>query len=146
MKIINYSIPLYSIPLILTLLFAVGCGGPTVTGTVKLTDGTAVTTGDIVFQTPAREFRSYIRPDGSYTITGEEKKGVTAGTYTVYFSGYGEILGPPPMDDQGNSTGPPVVLETIEAIMAEKYLNPRTSELTLEVKGSMKHDFVLEPK
>jgi len=73
--------------LVSLLLFSlVGCSGNVTTiGTVKFTDGTPLSEGQIIYQNDLHEFLSVIKPDGTYSIWGvREGDGIPPGTYSVF--------------------------------------------------------------
>ncbi|MCL2004992.1 MAG: carboxypeptidase-like regulatory domain-containing protein [Planctomycetaceae bacterium] len=74
---------LYLLAILLTSLMIVGCGGGTkVTGTVKYSDGTPFTEGDIVFDNEATNVIGYMDSQGHFALF-QAKPGdrVPPGTY-----------------------------------------------------------------
>ena len=127
-----------------------GCGkNCSVTGKVTLSDGSPVTVGEVVFETPASISRGTIQKDGTYTMITGELKGVPKGTYKVSIGGFMPTIEMPssPKIVDGRPVGPPgrpkVTMPTIP--FDKKFLAASTSGLTCEVKGRTTYDIKLEP-
>ena len=131
---------------IMLLSAFVGCGkNCSVSGKVTFSDGTPLTRGKVVFESPTLISSGPVQKDGTFQLgTLKPKDGVPPGSYKVCFS---DIITPsiktiPP----ANGKGPPKVVVTHpESPIDKKYLNAETSGLTCDVKGSMKFDIVVEP-
>ena len=99
-------------------LFLSGCGEKNVqfTGKVTFEDGTPVTGGTVIFESGSLQYDGRLQADGSYTLGGaSEKSGLPYGSYLISV-----VV---PSDDDG------------KPVIAEKYGNSATSELTFEVKA-----------
>ena len=80
-------------------LFCVGCGDPTVTGTVKFSDGTPLSGGMVVLQNETSQGIGELRHDGTFTVYQYRPgDGLKRGKYTGYISGAVAA------DDFGNTT------------------------------------------
>ena len=129
----------YYLPFVLLLIFTAGCGNNcTVSGKVTFSDGTPMSTGEVVFETAAIASRGRIQKDGSYTISTGEQKGVPKGTYNVSIGGFSPTVEANPAGGVPRITAPVIPV-------AKKFLSPGTSGLTCEVKGSMKYNITVEP-
>jgi len=126
---------------ILHVLFAmtvmaclVGCNGQVaLTGKVTYTDGSPVQVGQVVFSDENYGFRGPIDKNGHYKLGGNyEGDGIRPGKYNVYLV---ETVTMAP-DENGHPK--------MTTHVALKYTDPKTSELTCEVKGKMTFDFTVE--
>jgi len=147
-----------------------GCGDGTktynVTGTVKFTDGSPLTTGTVIFAGENVASQGEIQPDGSYALgTNAADDGAPAGSYKVFLAGpifeaEGDAA---PEEDAGEDTGAGQV-ETEdgeteeydatysegmeedggEALVNQKFSAADTSGLTCEVTGSTTFDITVE--
>ena len=129
---------------LLLISLSVGCGGNvTVTGKVTFADGTPLTEGTVVFQTPMMVSKGRIQEDGTYTLSTGEEKGIPRGSYQVSISGLGlprvESFMPP-----GAMTPRIRATPTVSPIDS-KYFNPDTSGLVCEVKGRTTFNITVEP-
>ena len=129
-------------------LFVVGCGDPSVSGKVLLADGTPVTAGKVYFESGSFAATGTIQKDGSYRMgTTKEGNGVPTGKYKVAIMG--AVLNEFPDSDKEQKGGlgmitirkPIVFINLVD----QKYTSVATSGLEIEVKGSMKHDIVVDP-
>jgi hypothetical protein len=111
--------------LVAGLLAAGGCGPAgraTVTGTVRYSDGSPVTSGEVLLY-PADDPAApspvgHIQPDGSFALfTDRPGDGAPVGRYTVTVA---------PLGDEYNARNPRPI--------DPKYADPATSGLTYEVK------------
>jgi hypothetical protein len=117
------------------LLGFAGCGSDLVdvSGTVTF-DGTPLTSGRVVFQSPGKPMAvGELGPGGHYTVKTGTQHGIPPGDYTVTVSSY----------ELGQSTGrgnpPPARLVT-----PAKYNNAKTSDLAAAVRPDNKtFDFSL---
>ena len=106
-------------PFILVCLFFVGCGDGSVpsSGTINFQSGEPVPSGVIFFESPQYSYRGDIR-DGTFQIEGLTRgSGLPPGTYAVSVSG--SVAGSDPATD--------------EPLFNEKYSDPRTSGIVVEV-------------
>ena len=130
--------------LILLLLFAVGCGGkPSVSGKVTFPDGTPMGVGWVYFESATSRAEGALKEDGTFTMTSGGTQGVTAGTYKVYFGGYGPVYETRGTTSDGGLNM--VMVDDIKSPIADKYLSVNTTDLTCEVKGRKTHNIVVEP-
>ena len=121
-----------------TLLFS-GCGDKVgVKGTVKFTDGTPLTTGEVQFLTPTYVASGTIQPDGTYVISSlKEGDGIPKGKYGVAVRA-------------NESAGSSATLSAEDAkplmsLIDLKYNSPDTSDLTCDVQGATVFDITVEP-
>lgn len=71
---------------LITLLF-VGCGDPSVVGTVKYQDGSPLTQGTVVLQNDKSQGIGELQPDGSFELYQFKKgDGLKRGTYQGYIT------------------------------------------------------------
>jgi hypothetical protein len=104
-----------------------------VTGTVKYTDGTPVTQGEVRFETDTFTASGKINPDGSYALGSvKATDGVPKGHYAVAVIAAEAGT----MSDEGIMPG--------KVLVAEKYMSARTSGLNCAVTGSTKFDITVE--
>lgn len=142
----NYILSISVLMFILSL--TTGCGNPSVTGKVLLSDGTPVTVGKVYFEKGSFSATGTIKEDGSYKMgTEKDGDGVPPGKYKIAIMG--AIKNKLPEDAKNDGKGglgmvtvrAPV---SFENLVAQKYTSVSTSGLEIEVKGSMKHDIVVE--
>jgi hypothetical protein len=117
-------------------IFGCGGGGTVITGSVKYTDGTPVTLGQVVFDNGVKSYFGQIRADGTYSSGGNKAvEGIPDGSYKIWLSGTidGSAEGNDP-DYSGRLT------------IAKKYISPATTDLTFEVKsgGTKVFDITVE--
>ncbi|MDR2171484.1 MAG: carboxypeptidase-like regulatory domain-containing protein [Planctomycetaceae bacterium] len=115
--------------LFLILIVVVGCSkNLPISGTVTFSDdGSPLSAGAVIFDDGVKQARAAIKPDGSFVMGFEkENNGVPAGSYNVTISGAVKLL--PNPDD--------VYPPPSENLIDEKYANPATSGLTINVDGS----------
>ncbi len=131
------------------LFFIVGCGDPSVSGKVTLSDGTPVTTGKVYFENGGFAATGTINKDGSYRIgKNKDGDGVPRGQYKIAIMGAIINSFPDEPDNTQNvKMGGLIVRKpvTFQNLVHPKYTSVNTSGLEIEVKGSMKHDIVVEP-
>jgi hypothetical protein len=79
--------------LLLVLVLFIGCGnGNSVTGKVTFSDGTPLTSGEVMFSTSTFLAAGKIQPDGTYVIHANNmKEGIPKGNYTVTVKAYEKI-------------------------------------------------------
>ena len=131
--------------LILILVVAACCGSNcSVSGKVTFPDGTPMTTGEVVFETPAIMARGKIQNDGTYSLSSGELKGVPKVSYQVCISGFAPKIEMASPSTDGRPSGPPKVTPPVIPV-AKKFLSPATFGLTCEVKGSTKYNITVEP-
>ena len=135
----NIRFPLFSVALLLLPLF-VGCGpNVTVTGKVTFPDGSPLTEGQVVFESPTLISKGNIKADGTYVLETGEDKGIPKGTYKVCIGG----LGIPKVTSGG---GPGQISMDVSPVPIDsKFLSAETSGLTCEVKGRTKYDIPVLP-
>jgi hypothetical protein len=125
--------------LLLVLTLFVGCGkGNFVTGKVTLSDGTPLTSGEVMFSTSTFLAAGKIQPDGTYVIHANNmKEGIPKGIYTVTVKAFEKIDAAPgtPLEE----------IKPAKPLVDAKYTSPTTSDLTCEVNGSMTFNISVEP-
>ena len=129
-------------------LFFVGCGDPSVSGKVLLTDGTPVTTGKVYFEKGSFAATGTIQKDGSYRMgTTKEGNGVPTGKYKVAIMGAVLNQFPDSEKEQKGGLGMVTIRKPVvfQNLVDRKYTSVSTSGLEIEVKGSVKHDIIVEP-
>ena len=135
---------------VLLLIFAtlVGCGDPKVTGKVTFPDGSPLATGQVMFQSEGFIGSGNIQSNGTYSAGKfKDGDGLPPGKYQVFITGassYDEselelkpaevTIGQRPMF----KTPTPTVLISV------KYMSPKSSGLTVDVKGNTKFDITVE--
>lgn len=113
----------------LLLLVVLGCGNPSVIGTVKFDDGTPLAQGVVQFNGSQTQATGMIQPNGTFAMF--EKKpgdGVTPGNYKV------TVIA----STGGGSDGEPLV-----QLVDPKFAESSTSGLTCEVKGTTTFDITV---
>ncbi|MDR1382735.1 MAG: hypothetical protein LBJ67_02635 [Planctomycetaceae bacterium] len=120
-----------SLIVLLFCLFCIGCDhGTKISGTVKFSDGTPVTKGQVVFDNGTNSYFGAISSNGSY-ITGGNKtvEGIPNGNYKIWFAG---------TETTDNKTGADgtITSYTVTQTVAKKYTSPNTTDLKFEVKSS----------
>jgi len=129
----------------LLLVCTIGCGpNVTVTGKVTFPDGTPLTTGQVLFESPAMLARGRIQSDGTYSITTGELKGIPRGTYQVSISGFEPTYVPAPIGPQGHPMGAPQVIPPVIPIHRD-FLDSITSGLTVDVQGRTVFNITVRP-
>ena len=120
----------HTIIILLLSLLLCGCSDRVrVSGKVLYDDGEPVTRGGVTFTNDIIQATGRIQPDGTYVLGGQrERDGIVPGTYriTVMARSGGGMSGIP---------------ETLW--VDEKYENPGTSGLSVEVTGRMTHDIIV---
>jgi hypothetical protein len=124
------------------LLAVAGCGRRDlypVSGTVRLTDGSPVTSGRVVLDYGMGSTHGgwgYIKPDGTFTLGSlTQTDGVRAGTVRVAITFAYGLDGDPGRD----LTSPKV-----KALVHPRFENPETSGLSFEIPRQTKWDIVVE--
>ncbi len=125
---------LYLFPVIVLCLL-IGCGNlSTVSGTVTFEDGSPLTVGTVVFQSPTFVAKEVLNSSGRYSLK------VVPGEYTVYISSASvldETFVPPP--DEPDAVRHIPLIDSQFASLSE-------SQLKCTVTGSQKFDiFVTKP-
>ena len=124
-----------------SLLMVCGCGNKTkISGTVKYSDGTPVTKGNVVFDTGVDSFFGKINNDGTYVTGGtKEVEGIPSGTYKVWLSATESS------ENTQRADGTVGAYSTTPTV-AKKYTSPNSTDLTFEVKsgGPRAFDIVVE--
>jgi hypothetical protein len=93
-----------------------------VTGTVTL-DGKPLTKGNVLTQPSAgRGANALIQPDGTFTLKTRDQDGALIGTHKVAVLSH----------EGGTGSGPEASIGKL--LVPERYINPETSGLTIEVK------------
>ena len=144
-KILKMNVQYYFVILVLLLAPLAGCGSNcAVSGKVAFPDGTPLTSGHVLFESPTLMSRGYIQKDGSYTMLSGDDKGVPKGTYQVSIGGLdGFHVEEIPSD---NPRIPPrTILTPRVSPIHKKFSAASTSGLTCEVKGRTKYDITVEP-
>jgi hypothetical protein len=131
----------FSLVVLLSCLLLTGCGnGTKITGTVKLSDGTPVTKGQVVFDNGTESYFGTIKSDGTY-VTGGNKtvEGIPNGHYKVW------LAGTETAENQFGADGT-VTSYTVTQTVAKKYTSPNTTDLKFEVKpgGTKTFDITVE--
>lgn len=123
------------------LTLSVGCKKEImITGTVKYSDGEAMTHGSVVFDSGTDSYFGRIDKSGNYTTGGEkEKQGIPPGSYKIWISGTKIEIGADPTS-KGESRG------EIKETVAEIFTSPSETPLSFEVKadGPKTFDITIE--
>ena len=100
-------------------------------------DGTPLTRGLVCFETDTYRARGTLTADGTYRVSSEKANdGIPPGTYKVYIFG----AEAPVEDSEGRMRDARAV-----PLVAVKYTNPDTSEITVEIDAKTKQfDFQVE--
>ncbi|MDR1923660.1 MAG: hypothetical protein LBQ66_04725 [Planctomycetaceae bacterium] len=104
-----------------------GCGNGQVPGggTVKYSSGEVVPSGIVIFSTPQLNYTGTIK-NGVFELGGLKKNdGLPPGTYKVH------LIGETPVEETDQTT----------PLFAEKYRDPETSGIVLEIKSGQKNRF-----
>ena len=123
------------------IALAMGCGGfnCTVTGKVTFPDGSPLTEGEVIFESPTLMARGTIKKDGSYAMESGELKGVPKGTYQVALGGF--------QFEQitfSGVEGAAPKITPLEIPVDRKFLSTAKSGLACEVNGRTKYDITVE--
>ena len=128
-----------------------GCGDPKVKGKVTFSDGSPLTKGQVMFQKEGFIGSGDIKKDGSYSA-GKQKDGdgLPPGTYQVFISGastYDQAeLKDAQKQDVVIGAGQLGKIPKPFDLIHSKFTSPKTSGLSVEVKGgSVKYDITVEP-
>jgi hypothetical protein len=122
------------------IVFAVGCGpNNKVTGKVTFPDGSPLTEGEVIFESPTLMAKGSIKKDGTYVMETGELKGVPQGTYQVSLGGFKfeEIT-------FSGVQGAPPTITPLEIPVDRKFLSSTRSGLTCEVKGRTTYNITVE--
>jgi hypothetical protein len=134
------------VPLFFLAIFfccVAGCGNrlTKITGTVKFSDGTSITSGRIVFDDGKHSYFGTINKDGTY-ITGGSKpiEGIPDGKYKIWLASTEETVDEI-FDDQKQL----ISYSTVERV-AEKFRYADKTDLVFEVKrgGPTTYNVVVE--
>ena len=125
-----------------------GCGGGSrVTGQVNFDDGTPLTVGEVIFESATIQARGPIDSSGKFVMGMiKEGDGVSKGHYRVYIGGAAKPTGKQLLYYPGGEpipTDQPRTYPEMRSLIDLKYTTPATSELTCDVKGSMKLDITV---
>lgn len=128
--------------LVLMLALIVGCGkNCAVSGKVTFSDGTPLTVGRVVFETPTFQATGKIQSDGTYKMgSSKPGDGVPKGDYRISIQ---EVM-KPTKEFTGEGKPPKLVFPKTPPIDS-KYFSANSSGLTCEVKGRTKYDITIEP-
>lgn len=115
-----------------------GCGGnPRITGHVMFDDGTALTVGEVIFESETVQARGPLDSSGRFVMgSAGAHDGVPTGQYRVYISGALEPTGRVIL-----IAGSP--RPEMRPLIDAKHTQPEASGLTCDVKGSMKFDITV---
>ena len=126
-----------------------GCGDPKVTGKVTFPDGSPLTKGQVMFQKEGFIASGDLRQDGTYSAgKAKDGDGLPPGQYQVFISGAMDTEETQPAQPQstGLAKSPFFSTPRLIPLVASEFLSPKTSGLSVEVKGgSVKYDFTVEP-
>jgi hypothetical protein len=121
-------------------LSLIGCGNNNVnvTGKIMLSDGTPVSSGNVIFISGASQGKGTISPDGTYSLSFQKKgDGIPPGTYQVLVTGAFFIPSKlKPTDEMDTGTRP--IIDNI-------YAETETSPLNCMVPNESGYDFTVEP-
>ena len=119
---------------------SIGCGSNySVTGKVTFPDGSPLTEGEVIFESPTLMARGAIKTDGTYVMETGELKGMPKGTYQVALGGFAlDKIVPSGVD------GVPPTIVPLEIPVDRKFLSATGSGLTCEVKGRTRYNFTVE--
>jgi hypothetical protein len=115
---------------ILCLMFCLtGCDGKTkISGTVKFSDGTPITKGNVVFDNGNESYFGTIKSDGTYVTGGNKQiEGIPNGNYKVWLAQTEIIENVLGADGRIKSY-------SVTPTVAKKFTSPNTTELTFELK------------
>ncbi|MDR1485103.1 MAG: hypothetical protein LBT09_09810 [Planctomycetaceae bacterium] len=126
------------------LLLLSGCSGNIkVDGTVKYVDGSALTTGTVIFGNGKNQYQGDIKNDGTFRIEGiKTGSGIPKGKYNVWLANTTIVE----YKMKKNSNGEDVADKRIETVnVIQKFNSPETSGLSADVDASHKNfDFIVE--
>ena len=112
-----------------------------VSGIVTFPDGTPLTVGQVVFETPDFSTTGRIQADGSYQMgTYKVDDGIPKGKYRVSIQNVMQVQ----EDWSRGPNVPPITIFPKEWPIDKKFTSPGTSGLTCEVKGRTKYDITVE--
>ncbi|MDR1491797.1 MAG: hypothetical protein LBT05_03625 [Planctomycetaceae bacterium] len=131
----------YSLIVSLSCLLLVGCNnGTKITGTIKFSDGTPVTKGQVVFDNGNNSYFGAISSAGTYVTGGNQTvEGIPNGSYKVWLAG---------TETADNKTGAngTITSYTVTQTVAKKFTSLNTTDLKFEVKpgGAKTFDITVE--
>ncbi|MDR0611763.1 MAG: hypothetical protein LBG58_16780, partial [Planctomycetaceae bacterium] len=111
---------------VLWLIFCfTGCDGKTkISGTVKFSDGTPITKGNVVFDNGNESYFGTIKNDGTYVTGGNKQiEGIPDGNYKVWLAQ--TEIAENVLDADGHVTS-----YSVTQTIAKKFTSPNTTELT----------------
>ncbi len=125
-------------------LLATGCNrNCAVSGKITYTDGTPVPGGTIIFSTEVFQAKGPIQKDGSYVLGSVEiNDGIPKGVYNVHFAS--SMLTVPTTTFDEKTKKATTVVQTTK-LVDDKYVHPKESGITCEIKGGMTFDFSVDP-
>ncbi|MDR1382820.1 MAG: hypothetical protein LBJ67_03085 [Planctomycetaceae bacterium] len=129
--------------LIIGLCCVAGCGNrlTEISGTVKFSDGTPITFGQVVFDDGKHSYFGIIKGNGTY-VTGGSKpvEGIPDGVYKIWLASTEKTV-----DEIFDDKKQLVSYNTVEQV-AEKYRYASKTDLTFEVKrgGTKTYHVVVE--
>jgi hypothetical protein len=126
------------------LLLLVGCSGNIkVNGTVKYADGSALTTGTVIFGNGKDQFQGDIKNDGTFRIEGTKTgSGIPKGQYKVWLANTTIVEYLMKKNDNGEEFADKRV-ETVHVL--QQFNSPETSGFSANVDASHKtFDFIVE--
>ena len=125
------------IAVLISVIFLAGCGKNIhFSGKVEFTDGTPVESGTIYFEKADFVARGTIAPNGRYVLGSiGPKDGIPPGKYKVYIRG---------VVDKDAKTKNPLGMISSVSLIDNKYSNPETSGLSVEIPAERTLDIKLE--
>ena len=125
------------VTVLVLLLLVIGCSkGTSVKGKVVFEDGTPLTRGEVRFVEGNKMFSGTVQKDGTFVMMGATPNaGIDKGTYQVSIAGAFEMESGGADDEYGKS----------KPLIAAKFSNPETSDLTCTVKGNETVEFKVSP-
>ncbi|MDR0611424.1 MAG: hypothetical protein LBG58_15055 [Planctomycetaceae bacterium] len=126
------------------LLSLTGCSDNIkVNGTVKYADGSALTTGTVIFGDGKKQFQGDVKNDGTFRIEGAKSgNGIPKGQYKVWLANTTIVE----YQMKKNSNGEEVADKRVETVhVSQQFNSPETSGLSANVDAAHKtFDFIVE--
>ncbi|MDR1479517.1 MAG: hypothetical protein LBJ00_11315 [Planctomycetaceae bacterium] len=126
------------------ILVLVGCSGNVkVNGTVKYSDGSALTVGTVVFGNGTNQYQGDVKDDGTFQIEGlKTGSGIPKGEYKVWLANTTVVE----YQMKKNENGDEVADKRLETVhVVQQFNSPETSGLSANVDTSHKtFDFKVE--